>query len=85
MKNLACLGLIAVGCVAGGVAREAFQVPAAQAQAQTLARWQYLCFKELELDAMTAKLNKAGEQGFELVTTAGGGQMATTVCMKRAR
>ena len=57
------------GCVSGAVAREVFSVPQAHAQGTT--RVEHFCFTDTDPDSVPVKLNKAGQQGFELAVTTG--------------
>jgi hypothetical protein len=65
MQSKLIVGLIfVIGCIAGGAASQMVVPPARAGTAPT--RWEYLCSQSTHspVDA----LNKAGEQGWELVT-----------------
>ena len=59
-----------VGCAVGGVSGQLLDVPRASAQqAATLTKWEYLCPDEVEFKGWEAYTNRAGSQGWELVTS----------------
>jgi len=47
------------------------------------AQWQYQCFEADGVAQVTDRSNKMGEQGWELVTSAGTGKGPTLWCFKR--
>lgn len=86
-----CAIVFLIGCATGGVASQVV-VPRAQAGTSPT-RWEYFCMKTLpNEEQVTAALNTAGAQGWELVSATerfrtssiGGGTDAIILCAKRA-
>ncbi len=71
LKKLAVAVIFVTGCATGLVAREVFTVPQALAQS-TAPRWSYFCIDENDRDDLEKKLNQAGAQGWELVSSGAG-------------
>jgi hypothetical protein len=86
--------LVAVAFVAGCASTLAFQVPLARAEQQPVQKWEHWCL-DLEGVPTNPQLAKAGEEGWQLVTSTfrppvvqngnsvGGG--ATYLCFKRPK
>ena len=55
------------GCAVGGASARFVVPPASAQQAATLTKWEYLC-QGMRFDGATVPANKAGAQGWELVT-----------------
>jgi hypothetical protein len=71
MMNVRGLGVAAVflvGCAVGGVSSQLVVPRASAQQAATLTRWEYLCPPGIASDDWHSATNKAGLQGWELVT-----------------
>ena len=88
MKHNGIIALVfVVGCATGGVAAQLVVPPVRAGTSPT--RWEYKC-AHAEFDAdggVTAKLNKLGAEGWELVSMAPHGAAyvtAYTLCTKRA-
>jgi hypothetical protein len=77
------IGLVfLVGCAVGGAASRFVVPPASAQQAATQTRWEYFCFFNNERpEAVAESANRAGSQGWEMVTS--GSQFTTTWCFKR--
>lgn len=77
--------LIVVFFVAGAFAAGMFAVQngpsLAEAQPPKKSQWQYQCFTASGVTQVTERANKMGQQGWELVTSAGGHE--TLWCFKR--
>lgn len=69
--NVRSFGVAAVflaGCAVGGGA-SAFVVPKASAQqAAALTRWEYFCVDDVGYAKINGEANKAGAEGWEMVT-----------------
>jgi hypothetical protein len=86
--------LLAIGFLAGCVTTALFNVPRAHADTSSVTRWEHWCV-DVDGTPKNADLEKAGAEGFELVSVAfrppvvqngnsvGGG--ATYLCFKRPR
>lgn len=86
--------MVAAAFIAGCAATVAFQVPRARADATNLVRWEHWCI-DVEGVPKNTDLARAGDEGWELVTTTfrppvvqngssvGGG--ATVLCFKRPK
>ena len=57
-----------VGCAVGGVSSQLVVPKASAQQAATLTKWEYLCPAMVNGDDWPAETNKAGAQGWELVS-----------------
>jgi len=57
--------------------------PASAAQPPKKSQWQYQCFEAAGVAQVTEQSNKMGEQGWELVTSAGSVTGSTLWCFKR--
>jgi hypothetical protein len=68
-----------VGCAVGGAASRLLVQTAA---AQTIKRWDYLCFEELGAKEIMAKAKRVGAEGWEMVV-ADSVQTRQVVCFKR--
>jgi hypothetical protein len=77
--------LFLAGCVVGGVSSQ-FVVPPARAQ-DAGARWDYFCFNDTNGEEVSAKLNDAGAQGWQLVSVSSRGShnFEALFCMSRRR
>ncbi len=65
------------------MARDVFSVPRAFAQ-YGVARWSYFCIDENDVKELQAKLNAAGAEGWELVSSSGRtGTYERVSCMRR--
>jgi hypothetical protein len=68
MKQRGVIAIVfIIGCATGSVAHQ-LVVPPARAGATPI-RWEHFC-AEVDGDALTAELNKAGAEGWELATVA---------------
>ena len=70
------VGSLVAGAFIAGVNPVAADKPPRQSQ------WQYQCFQAEEVAQVTERANKMGEQGWELVTSAGK-KSETLWCFKR--
>jgi hypothetical protein len=78
--------IIIVVCLVGALVAGAFIAgvhPVAADAPPKKAQWQYQCFEADGVAQVTERANKMGEQGWELVTSAGSVKAATLWCFKR--
>jgi len=82
--NIRSLGISLVfvaGCAVGGASARFVVPPASAQQAATLTKWEYLC-QGMRYDGTVGPANRAGAQGWELVTYDPGAGIA---CFKRPK
>ena len=84
IKPFAIAAVFLVGCAVGGASAR-FVVPPANAQQQArLTKWEYFCVSESGARDLTAKSNRAGSKGWEMVGGVAGGNYGYEVwCFKR--
>ena len=82
MKAMFIAALIAGAFIAGLIVTDARTVSADHHDAPKKSQWQYQCFEADDVAKVTAQANKMGEQGWELVTSAGR-KSSTLWCFKR--
>ena len=80
MRAIIVAVILVVAFVAGAFISEAN--PAAADDPPKQAQWQYQCFEAEGVAQVTERANKMGEQGWELVTSAGK-KNQTLWCFKR--
>jgi hypothetical protein len=68
LRSVGVAVVFLVGCAVGGVSSQLVVPKASAQQAATLTRWQYLCPKAVDFEAWNVEANRAGEQGWELVS-----------------
>ncbi len=81
MKAMIIAVFLVGAFVAGAFITDANPVSAEQPPKKS--QWQYQCFEATDVAQVTEQSNKMGEQGWELVTSAGSVKGSTLWCFKR--
>lgn len=81
-KRFAVAAVFLAGCAVGGVSSQLVVPKASAQQASTLPKWEHFCMRD-DYDGMTAAVEKAGPEGWELVAITNSGNWGA--CFKRPK
>lgn len=81
-RTVGIAAVFLVGCAVGGVSSQLAVPKASAQQAATLTKWEHFCYRN-DFDGMTAAVDKAGPEGWELVAVTNEGNWAA--CFKRPK